>query len=518
HLAQQSQMLQKLLSQGSRHSEPFVQDKGMLAPQPVSHELPVRPSYEWQPPQELYTRVRSLSNPIFKQTLTNEERKGIIERYPAMEGLKYPPPSTVPEAQRRLHYSASAILRPFDTLCHELLQTTASDESRGLFAIVYGFRKLILRHCGDINNARVNLALRAVNPTITVPDDSTDYILEPSKFQETLAHHTKYQKIIKNASIRRSKQVFSRTSLTEVERVLSQPPSSQLPIGLDDFPTHQLTTVVHTTTTVTTEATQTTTTPANTNGYTSENTHHSQTSRCLPFPTTTNSGNFQRQKIADLLHKRAIELVQGSALPGFYIWMFVTPKKNGGFRPVFNLRSINQFLQCPHFKMESIQQVIKLIRKGDYFTSVDFTDAFLHILIHRQFRRYLRFHWEDVHPPANAEVPPMTYQCQEITSQPFSSFGSPRIPIGQPVYDDPSTRLQIRDLRRSIREAISNPIQAPRQIHSLTMRIKSTTLAIFSTSLRTKSLMFFKNNMVKTKSDWDKAQLLPQECLSELRW
>ncbi|KAI9277317.1 hypothetical protein BC943DRAFT_364279 [Umbelopsis sp. AD052] len=194
--------------------------------------------------------------------------------------------------------------------------------------------------------------------------------------------------------------------------------------------------------------------------------------------------------------------------------------------------------------MESIQQVIKLIRKGDYFTSVDLTDAILHILIHRQFRRYLRCHWEairytdigipgrldsdrrhqessstsDVHPPANAEVPPMTYQCQEITSQPFSSFGSPRIPIGQPVYDDPSTRLQIRDLRRSIQEAISNPIQTPRQIHSLTMRIKSTTLAIFSTSLQTKALMFFKNNMVKTKSDWDKAQLLPQECLSELRW
>ncbi|KAI9277318.1 hypothetical protein BC943DRAFT_364280 [Umbelopsis sp. AD052] len=213
-------MLQNLLSEGSRHSEPFVQDK------------------------ELYTRVRSLSDPIFKQTLTNEERKGIIER---------------------LHYSASAILRPFDTLCHELLQTTANDESRGLYAIVYGIRKLITRHCGVINNARVNLALRAVNPTITVPDDSTDYILEPSKFQETLAHHTKYQKIIKKASIRRSKQVFPRTSLKGVERVLSQPPSSQLPIELDDFPTHQLTTVVHTTTTVTTEATQTTTTPANTN-------------------------------------------------------------------------------------------------------------------------------------------------------------------------------------------------------------------------------------------------------------
>jgi hypothetical protein len=225
-LAQQQQMIQQLLSQSSNYPEPIIQDEGMVTPQPFLHELPVRPSYEWQPPQELYERVGSLSSPIFKQMLSDEDRKSIIEKYPAIQGLKYSPPSTVPEAQRRfnrgqaredaalrnLQYSASAILRPFDTLCHELLKTIPSDESERLFAIVNDARTLILHHCGAINNTRVNLALRAVNPTINLPDGSADYIMDPSKFQETLTQHTTYQKAIKDATFRRSKQVFYKDS------------------------------------------------------------------------------------------------------------------------------------------------------------------------------------------------------------------------------------------------------------------------------------------------------------------
>ena len=77
----------------------------MVPSQRVLHDLPVRPSYDWQPPQELYERIGSLSNPIFKQTLSDEERKTIVERYSAIQGLKYTPPSVVPEAQPRCNKS-----------------------------------------------------------------------------------------------------------------------------------------------------------------------------------------------------------------------------------------------------------------------------------------------------------------------------------------------------------------------------------------------------------------------------
>ncbi|KAI8574992.1 hypothetical protein K450DRAFT_263862 [Umbelopsis ramanniana AG] len=49
--------------------------------------------------------------------------------------------------------------------------------------------------------------------------------------------------------------------------------------------------------------------------------------------------------------------------------MFVISKKSGGFRPFFNLRSLNQIVECPHSKMENIQQVIKLINRDDFYTS-----------------------------------------------------------------------------------------------------------------------------------------------------
>ena len=150
-LVELGQLMQQLLSQRSLYTKPIEQVEGMVPSQPVLHDLPVRPSYDRQPPQELYERIGSLSNPIFKQTLSDEERKTIVERYPAIQGLKYSPPSAVLEAQRRfnksqaredstlrkLQYMASAILRPFDTLRHELMQVTSSEESERIFAMPF---------------------------------------------------------------------------------------------------------------------------------------------------------------------------------------------------------------------------------------------------------------------------------------------------------------------------------------------------------------------------------------------
>jgi hypothetical protein len=266
-------MLQQLLSLCSQYSEPILQDEGMVTSQPVLHELPVRPSYERQPPQELYGRVRSLSNPIFKQTLSDEERKSIIEQYPTIQGLKYSPPSAVPEAQRRitkgqaredsalrsLQYSASAILRPFDTMCHELLQATANEESERLFAIVNDIRTLILHHCGAITMlvsiwryerlTRQSMSLTTRLTTLWNPQNS--------KKPWHTTPHTK--KPLKMPLFVVPSRFFPRTQLTGVEGVPPQPPTSQLPISHDDYPTSQPTTVVHPTTIATTAATPTAT-------------------------------------------------------------------------------------------------------------------------------------------------------------------------------------------------------------------------------------------------------------------
>jgi hypothetical protein len=75
--------------------------------------------------------------------------------------------------------------------------------------------------------------------------------------------------------------------------------------------------------------------------------------------------------------------------------MFVIPKKNKGFRPVFNLKALNEFVITPHFKMETITEVSKLITPNSFLVSIDLQDAFLHIPVHPNHRKFLRFAWRN---------------------------------------------------------------------------------------------------------------------------
>ncbi|KAG1065060.1 hypothetical protein G6F42_026895 [Rhizopus arrhizus] len=74
--------------------------------------------------------------------------------------------------------------------------------------------------------------------------------------------------------------------------------------------------------------------------------------------------------------------------------MFVIPKKDGGIRPVFNLKRLNQYLHAPHFKMDTLREVSLMIRRNDYLVSIDLSDAFLHIGLHSESRRFLRLNWK----------------------------------------------------------------------------------------------------------------------------
>ena len=75
--------------------------------------------------------------------------------------------------------------------------------------------------------------------------------------------------------------------------------------------------------------------------------------------------------------------------------MFVIPKKNGGVCPVFNLKKLNQYLEAPHFKMETVKDVSLMINPNDYLVSIDLSDAFLHVGLHPESRRFLRLKWKD---------------------------------------------------------------------------------------------------------------------------
>ncbi|KAG1452532.1 hypothetical protein G6F56_007795 [Rhizopus delemar] len=256
--------------------------------------------------------------------------------------------------------------------------------------------------------------------------------------------------------------------------------------------------------------------------------------------------------------------------------MFVIPKKNGGYRPVFNLKKLNEFIHAPTFKMETIQDVSRMMTKNDWMTSIDLSDAFLHIPIHPSFRKYLRFHWkgqsyqfcttpfglsvvpwlftkltrpilewarsQQIRISAylddwiiTADSPKQSRLHTQVVLQKLEDLGwlinqkksilSPSQTMEHLGFSLNSTQMtaklpgkKLRDLRRSIQQVLNNPYQSPRTIHSLTMRIQAATFAILPARLYTQYLLRLKNNTVKSIHDWDRPQPLTNACLKELTW
>ena len=96
--------------------------------------------------------------------------------------------------------------------------------------------------------------------------------------------------------------------------------------------------------------------------------------------------------IQDFLEKRAIEeLPSLPGDPGFYSHIFLVPKKDGQWRPIINLRPLNQFLPRIRFRMLTVKELCLTLQPGQWATSIDLKDAYLHVPIHPLSRRFLRF-------------------------------------------------------------------------------------------------------------------------------
>ena len=97
-------------------------------------------------------------------------------------------------------------------------------------------------------------------------------------------------------------------------------------------------------------------------------------------------------EVESLLEKGAIEPVPISQInSGFYSTFFLVPKKTGDLRPIINLRPLNRYMSKQHFRMDTLTKVLNLVKPKDWAISLDLTDAYLHIPIHKSHRKYLRF-------------------------------------------------------------------------------------------------------------------------------
>ena len=104
---------------------------------------------------------------------------------------------------------------------------------------------------------------------------------------------------------------------------------------------------------------------------------------------------FVDNKVTDLLQSNCIVKMPHFDPAGFLSNIFLVPKKEkDSFRMILNLKHMNKFIQTPHFKMESIKDVQRLVQKNFRICTCDIKDAYPHFRARNDQQKLLQFQWE----------------------------------------------------------------------------------------------------------------------------
>ena len=88
------------------------------------------------------------------------------------------------------------------------------------------------------------------------------------------------------------------------------------------------------------------------------------------------------QEVLEILEKGAIQKVvpiQGQFLSN----LFLVEKTDGGNHPVINLKNLNKFIHCEHFKMEGLHCQKFLPEENDLLCKIDLKEAYLSVSLNK---------------------------------------------------------------------------------------------------------------------------------------
>ena len=92
----------------------------------------------------------------------------------------------------------------------------------------------------------------------------------------------------------------------------------------------------------------------------------------------------------ELVTKHAIQEIPHTD-PAYFSRVFLVPKKNGKLRLILDLSALNHWLVCPTFRMDHAQVVRDALAPDMWATSIDLSDAYLHIPILSAHCKFLVF-------------------------------------------------------------------------------------------------------------------------------
>ncbi len=108
---------------------------------------------------------------------------------------------------------------------------------------------------------------------------------------------------------------------------------------------------------------------------------------------------------------------------------FLVPKKDGGLRPILDLRHLNHVLMKRPFRMITSKQILTQICPVNWLFLLDLKDAYIHIQIAPHPSRFLRFAFEGVAyqytvPPFGLSLAPRTFtKCMDVALSPLRQMG-----------------------------------------------------------------------------------------------
>ena len=182
--------------------------------------------------------------------------------------------------------------------------------------------------------------------------------------------------------------------------------------------------------------------------------------RETPIPLERELAASLKSELSKLLTKRAV--LEAKHLPEdfFMSTFFLAPKKGGKWRPILNLKPLNRYIRPKRFRMETLHSIIPMLSQGWWATSVDLTDAYMHVPVHAEHRKFLAFAIEGRKYMFQA-LPFGLSTAPRVFTRLARIFGAHIRKLGVRIYmylDDwlivaPDPQTAARDTARVVREA-----------------------------------------------------------------
>jgi hypothetical protein len=134
----------------------------------------------------------------------------------------------------------------------------------------------------------------------------------------------------------------------------------------------------------------------------------------LPTKPSTFGADVLSSEVEGLLLKGAVVPIPlDQEADGYFSTYFIVPKKDGGLRPILNLKRFNNCVKKQRFKMETLKSIIAAVSPHQWLASIDLKDAYFHVPIAPGHHKFLRFQWQG--------------QTYEFHALPFGLSSAPRV-------------------------------------------------------------------------------------------